>query len=191
MLIGEWYWGSVGVHVCVCVLLTAKTRSSQSGWSDCSSPGSCTLYRAWAATLLPNATVIRGTIWKTEMKAHTNKFSESASRRHRIYLHLCLFILAKLHISSEHLRNVIKPFSCNHEHARKNARRDNYFWINSKEHESICFALKKEWLVWAFLQCRKLWAEAWNHTAHTQNSMGARKKLININKTLVLFLCSL
>lgn len=68
------------------------------------------------------------------------------------------------------IRNVIRPFSCNHEHACKNARRDNYFWINLKGTWIHMLHIKKEWLVWAFLQCRKLWAEAC-----TQNFMGARK----------------
>lgn len=50
------------VCVCVCEKLTVGTGKSRSGWSDCSSPGSYTLYTASAATLPQSGTVIRGTI---------------------------------------------------------------------------------------------------------------------------------
>lgn len=56
------------VHRCLlhlldqCVSLTVETGSSQSGWFDCSSPGSYTPYTGLAASLPLNVTVNRGTI---------------------------------------------------------------------------------------------------------------------------------
>lgn len=63
--------------MCVCMWmpsLTVGTGSSRSDWSDCSSPGSYTLYTTLTATLPPNVTGNRGTIWYTE---HTHTHTKS------------------------------------------------------------------------------------------------------------------
>lgn len=75
-LIWEHYWRFSGVSllvvvagllsVCLRPCPTVGTGSSRSGWSDCSSQGSYTLYTVLAGTLPLNVTANRGTIWWTE-----------------------------------------------------------------------------------------------------------------------------
>lgn len=64
--------------MCVRVRLTVEKGSSQSGCSDCSSPGSYTLYTALGATPPPNGTVNRGTICYEEHK-HTIRYGDAIS----------------------------------------------------------------------------------------------------------------
>lgn len=71
----QWYWRHWGVSLLVvvgqsvwwgvfmCPCLTVGTGRSQSGWFDCSSPGSCTLYTTLTGTPPQSEKEIHGTTW--------------------------------------------------------------------------------------------------------------------------------